>query len=146
MFSTKQDLELKSRRSSGPPFFDLRESISRILYEHIKDPKVPQEVNFFIINYMVGSVSGEGRILCCYWPPKRERLATQAIKKKKRNLYCSSKIAGCWPHFFLPHRLVSEINTFELKLGIKALMLLLFATTFKTPTFYRFFLCTFLTL
>lgn len=87
MFSTKQDLELKSRKSSGPPFFDLRESISRILYEHIKDPQVPQEVNFFIINYMVGSVSGEGRILCCYWRVKRERLATQAIKKRKPSLF-----------------------------------------------------------
>ena len=99
MFSTKQDLELKSRKSSGPPFFDLRESISRILYEHIKDPQVPQEVNFFIINYMVGSVSGEGRILCFYWLPERERLATQAILKKE-NLYCSPKIAGYWSHFF----------------------------------------------
>lgn len=43
MFRTKQDLELKSRNSGGPPFFDLRESIARILYGHIQDPKVRQE-------------------------------------------------------------------------------------------------------
>ena len=86
MFRTKQDWELKSRRTSGPPFFDLRESISKILQMHINDLKVPQEVNFSIIKYMVGSVSGEGRILCFYWPPERERLATHAIKKE--NLYC----------------------------------------------------------
>ena len=43
MFRTKQDFELKSRRLSGPPFFDLRESISRILHGHIQDPKVRQE-------------------------------------------------------------------------------------------------------
>lgn len=66
MFRTKQDWELKSRRSSGPPFFDLRESIASILYGHITDLKVRQEellcifveVNFIIINYMVGSVNG----------------------------------------------------------------------------------------
>ena len=87
MFRTEQDWKLKSRRKSGPPFFDLRESISKILQMHINDLKVPQEVNFSIIKYMVGSVSGEGRILCFYWPPERERLATHAIKKE--NLYCS---------------------------------------------------------
>ena len=87
MFRTKQDWKLKSRRTSGPPFFDLRESISKILQMHINDLKVPQEVIFSIIKYMVGSVSGEGRILCFYWPPERERLATHAIKKE--NLYCS---------------------------------------------------------
>ena len=51
MFRTKQDWELKSRRSSGPPFFDLRESIASILYGHITDPKVRQEeLLLFLLN------------------------------------------------------------------------------------------------
>ena len=50
MFRTKLDLELKLRRASGPPFFDLRESIANIIYEHVKEPEVGlQETHFLTL-------------------------------------------------------------------------------------------------
>ncbi|RMX52214.1 hypothetical protein pdam_00019209 [Pocillopora damicornis] len=42
MFRTKLDLELKLRKDSGPPFFDLRESIANIIHEHVKEPEIPK--------------------------------------------------------------------------------------------------------
>ena len=50
MFRTKLDLELKSRKDSGPPFFDLRESIANIIHEHVKEPEVGlQETHFLTL-------------------------------------------------------------------------------------------------
>lgn len=43
MFRTRLDQELKIQNSSGSPFFDLRESISIILNEHVKEPQVQLE-------------------------------------------------------------------------------------------------------
>ena len=40
MFRTKLDLELKSQRKSGSPFFNLRESITMILSKQSDEPKV----------------------------------------------------------------------------------------------------------
>ncbi|PFX17637.1 hypothetical protein AWC38_SpisGene18024 [Stylophora pistillata] len=41
MFRTKLDLELKSQRKSGSPFYNLRESITMILCKHSEEPKTP---------------------------------------------------------------------------------------------------------
>jgi len=41
MFRTKLDLKLKKQRKSGSPFFNLRETISMILQNHLSDPKTP---------------------------------------------------------------------------------------------------------
>ena len=43
MFRTRLDQELKIQNSSGSPFYDLRESISIILNEHVKEPQVQLE-------------------------------------------------------------------------------------------------------
>jgi len=40
MFRTKSDHECKIARKGGSPFFDLRETIAMILWEHVKEPKV----------------------------------------------------------------------------------------------------------
>ena len=48
MFRTKLDLELKSRKDSGPPFFDLRESIANIIHEHVKEPEVGMQGTHFL--------------------------------------------------------------------------------------------------
>ena len=40
MFRTKEDLQLKCARKSGPPFFDLRESISKIFNVFMRESKV----------------------------------------------------------------------------------------------------------
>ncbi|XP_020612511.1 uncharacterized protein LOC110050878 [Orbicella faveolata] len=41
MFCTKLDLKLKEQRKSGSPFFNLRETISMILRNHITEPETP---------------------------------------------------------------------------------------------------------
>ena len=48
MFRTKLDLELKLRKDSGPPFFDLRESIANIINEHVKEPEVGMQETHFL--------------------------------------------------------------------------------------------------
>ena len=48
MFRTKLDLELKSRKDGGPPFFDLRESIAKIIREHVKEPEVGMQKTHFL--------------------------------------------------------------------------------------------------
>ena len=40
MYRTKDDLQLKRTRQSGPPFFDLRESISMIFNGFMRESKV----------------------------------------------------------------------------------------------------------
>ena len=40
MYRTKDDVQLKSTKQSGPPFFDLRESISIIFNGFIRESKV----------------------------------------------------------------------------------------------------------
>ena len=40
MYRTKDDLQLKLTRQSGPPFFNLRESIAMIIYGFMKESKV----------------------------------------------------------------------------------------------------------
>ena len=40
MFRTKGDHECKIAKKGGSPFFDLRETISMILREHVREPKV----------------------------------------------------------------------------------------------------------
>ncbi|XP_031572249.1 uncharacterized protein LOC116306350 isoform X2 [Actinia tenebrosa] len=42
MFGTELDMKLKSERKSGDAFFDLRESISKILQGHVEEPKIPK--------------------------------------------------------------------------------------------------------
>ncbi|XP_068748432.1 uncharacterized protein [Montipora capricornis] len=44
MFRTKSDQELKSNRQGGPPFFDLRESITHIIHGHMKESKVARTI------------------------------------------------------------------------------------------------------
>ena len=51
MFRTKLDLELKSRKDSGPPFFDLRESITNIIHEHGKEPEVGMQETHFLTHF-----------------------------------------------------------------------------------------------
>ena len=124
MFRTKQDWELKSRSSSGPPFFDLRESIARILYGHIKDQKVRQqellcifvEVNFIIINYMVGSVSEAGTNPVFLLATRGATIGNStkeflAILVRKLFLFVP-RLVDSDLSIFLHYRLVSEINTF----------------------------------
>lgn len=48
MFRTKLDLKLKKQRKSGSPFFNLRETISMILQNHLSDPKVCLEALLFV--------------------------------------------------------------------------------------------------
>ena len=47
MFRTKLDLKLKKQRESGPPFFNLRETIAIILLNHVTDPEVRLEALLF---------------------------------------------------------------------------------------------------
>ncbi|XP_022803178.1 uncharacterized protein LOC111340580 isoform X2 [Stylophora pistillata] len=42
MFRTMHDVKLKSQRMPGPPFFDLRESISDIIDKHVTEPEIPR--------------------------------------------------------------------------------------------------------
>ena len=48
MYRTKDDLRLKSTKQSGPPFFDLRESISIIFNGFIRESKVCDTKIFFL--------------------------------------------------------------------------------------------------
>ena len=51
MFRTKLDLELRLRRASGPPFFDLRESITNIIHEHVKEPEEGMQETHFLTHF-----------------------------------------------------------------------------------------------
>lgn len=48
MFRTMLDLKLKEQRKSGSPFFNLRETISMILLNHVKNPEVCREELTFV--------------------------------------------------------------------------------------------------
>ena len=50
MFRTKLDKQLKSQRKDGSPFFDLRESISVIIQEHLKQPTVSIAIFYNLCN------------------------------------------------------------------------------------------------
>ena len=48
MFRTMLDLKLKKQRKSGSPLFNLRETISMILLNHVENPKVCLEELTFV--------------------------------------------------------------------------------------------------
>ena len=50
MFRTKLDKQLKSQRKDGSAFFDLRESISVIIQEHLKQPTVSIAIFYNLCN------------------------------------------------------------------------------------------------
>ena len=60
MFRTKLDLELKSQGASGPPFFDLRESIVNIIHEHVKEPEVGMQKTHFSLSFLMHTFKNQG--------------------------------------------------------------------------------------
>ena len=62
MFRTRLDLELRLRRASGPPFFDLRESITNIIHEHVKEPEVGMQETYFLTHSYILFIEGDRRL------------------------------------------------------------------------------------
>lgn len=54
MCRTKADFELKMQGKSGPPFFNLRETILVILLEHFSKSKVCVDLRLFLVNSRLG--------------------------------------------------------------------------------------------